>query len=293
MGTLLLVYFSCRRYYDKERTSPSRTIPSVATASTATSEVKKQSNPISVKSPTKPQPPKPVSKKIDMGAAANFGKNAELGINSPTHKSSHDEDLFSPNNNTAAAKSNDLLEDLFRTCPPVQGKGPSGEVSLEDDFNPRAEDNQEFGDFASAFGSENATAAAAAPAKKVDEFADFSAAFLGGAEVPAAAPAPTVAGNANTLLLSTTPLASNNFGPSPTINMFGSAMPVQNPAPAQDLLSDFSGLQLNTTPLNGEFFILFFSFDLFERVILWGTHKSDLGFRKQCFSNFKQPILKR
>uniref|UniRef100_A0A6B2ED53 Putative equilibrative nucleoside transporter protein n=1 Tax=Phlebotomus kandelakii TaxID=1109342 RepID=A0A6B2ED53_9DIPT len=224
---------TAKRYYDKERTSPSRT---TATASSSTVEVKKQSNPISVKSPTKPQPAKP-SKKIDMGAAANFGKGSELGINSPTHKSSHDEDLFSPNNNTAATKGGDLLDDLFRTCPPVPGKASSVDgVSLEDDFNPRSEDNQEFGDFASAFGGEAAKPAA----KKEDEFADFSAAFLG-------APEPTP-GNANTLLLTNTPLASNNFGPSPTINMFGSAMPSQ--PPAQDLLSDFSGLQLNATPLN-------------------------------------------
>ncbi|XP_059612311.1 telomere length regulation protein TEL2 homolog isoform X2 [Phlebotomus argentipes] len=236
---------SARRYYDKERTSPSRTTPT-GTASSSSVEVKKQSNPISVKSPTKQQPATKPSKKIDMGAAANFGKSSELGINSPTHKSSHDEDLFSPNNNTAAAtKGGDLLEDLFRTCPPAQSKPTSVDsVSLGDEFNPRADDNQEFGDFASAFGGENAPKPAVV--KKEDEFADFSSAFLG-AEVP---PAP-VSANANNLLLTNAPLASNDFGgPSPTINMFGSAIPVQTQAPAQDLLSDFSGLQLNTTPLN-------------------------------------------
>uniref|UniRef100_A0A7G3AU85 Putative equilibrative nucleoside transporter protein n=1 Tax=Lutzomyia longipalpis TaxID=7200 RepID=A0A7G3AU85_LUTLO len=245
---------SAKRYYDKERSSPSRTTPTLSASSSISIEVKKQSNPVSVKSPTKQQQPaaKP-SKKIDMGAAANFGKNPELGINSPTHKSTHDEDLFSPNNNTvaAAAKNNDLLEDLFRTCPVAQSKGGSGGDSLagaEDDFNPRGEDNQEFGDFASAFGSESAQPPpAAAVAKKEDEFADFSAAFLGAGPPPAAA-APT---NANNLLLTTTPLTSNNFVPSPTMNMFGSAMPAPAAAPpSQDLLSDFSGLQLNTSPLN-------------------------------------------
>ncbi|XP_055677102.1 uncharacterized protein LOC129786246 [Lutzomyia longipalpis] len=245
---------SAKRYYDKERSSPSRTTPTLSASSSISIEVKKQSNPVSVKSPTKQQQPaaKP-SKKIDMGAAANFGKNPELGINSPTHKSTHDEDLFSPNNNTvaAAAKNNDLLEDLFRTCPVAQSKGGSGGDSLtgaEDDFNPRGEDNQEFGDFASAFGSESAQPpSAAAAAKKEDEFADFSAAFLGAGPPPGAA-APT---NANNLLLTTTPLTSNNFVPSPTMNMFGSAMPAPAAAPpSQDLLSDFSGLQLNTSPLN-------------------------------------------
>ncbi|GAB0087537.1 Telomere length regulation protein TEL2 homolog [Sergentomyia squamirostris] len=240
-------YNSTKRYYDKERTSPRTTPTGTASAGVAAADSKKQSNPISVKStgPTKVPPAKP-SKKIDMGAAANFGKNADLGINSPTHKSSHDEDLFSPNNNTAPAKGGgggDLLEDLFRTCP-AKSPVPGGDgLSLEDDFNPRADDNQEFGDFASAFGG-----AEAKPQKKEDEFADFSGAFLGGN--------PPVGSNANSLLLTTTPLAapssSNNFGPSPTINMFGSTLPVQSPAapPAQDLLSDFSGLQINTTPLN-------------------------------------------
>uniref|UniRef100_A0A1B0C8Y9 ENTH domain-containing protein n=1 Tax=Lutzomyia longipalpis TaxID=7200 RepID=A0A1B0C8Y9_LUTLO len=243
---------SAKRYYDKERSSPSRTTPTLSASSSISIEVKKQSNPVSVKSPTKQQQPaaKP-SKKIDMGAAANFGKNPELGINSPTHKSTHDEDLFSPNNNTVAAatKNNDLLEDLFRTCPVAQSKGGSGGDSLtgaEDDFNPRGEDNQEFGDFASAFGNESAQPPPAA-AKKEDEFADFSAAFLGAGPPPAVA-APT---NANNLLLTTTPLTSNNFVPSPTMNMFGSAMPAPAAAPpSQDLLSDFSGLQLNTSPLN-------------------------------------------
>uniref|UniRef100_A0A1L8DF86 Putative equilibrative nucleoside transporter protein n=1 Tax=Nyssomyia neivai TaxID=330878 RepID=A0A1L8DF86_9DIPT len=233
---------SAKRYYDKERSSPSRTTPTSAAASSSISiEVKKQqTNP--TKTPIKQQPVVKPNKKIDMGAAANFGKNTDLGINSPTHKSTHDEDLFSPNNNTMATKDNDLLDDLFRTCAPAQSKGGDSLVSGgEDDFNPRAEDNQEFGDFASAFGGESAPVA---PVKKEDEFADFSAAFLGGGPPPAQS-------NANNLLLTTTPLTSNNFGPSPTINMFGSAMPsAAAAAPAQDLLSDFSGLQLNTSPLN-------------------------------------------
>lgn len=149
------------------------------------------------------------NKKIDMGAAANFGKSKAAGIHSPTHRDTPPEDIVSKSNNT----NNNLIDDLFKTCsPPSTTTHSAGAKSNDfDDFNPRADDSHEFGDFASAFGSSDTTAkttasnipvAKVAPvvsAPKGDDFADF-AAFQG--EV-----AP----------------ASNRAGSVPMGNMFGSA----------------------------------------------------------------------
>ncbi|KAM8702960.1 hypothetical protein ACLKA7_005323 [Drosophila subpalustris] len=127
--------------------------------------------------------------KINLGAAANFGKTANAaGIHSPTHRDTP------TNNNNNNNSNNDLLDDLFKTCspsPPLQQRQPPGEKTLnsaalaaddDDDFNPRAGDAppppavQEFGDFSSAFGSESAAAPSTGilPAPN-DEFADFAA----------------------------------------------------------------------------------------------------------------------
>lgn len=137
---------------------------------------KKPKTPISVnlKSPAKlsTQMSKPVAKKIDLGAAANYGK--DVNINSPTHKNTHSEEsVVSPNNNT----SNDLLDDLFKTC-------PVSNLVENDDFNPRASEQQtsngEFGDFSQAF-SQTKPAPSTDLLNDVspkDEFADFSSAFV-------------------------------------------------------------------------------------------------------------------
>ncbi|XP_061392732.1 uncharacterized protein LOC133328193 [Musca vetustissima] len=144
------------------------------------------------------------AKKIDMGAAANFGKTA--GIHSPTHRDtpaeSNNDDLigYSPinnninlglsdldSNNTTANNNN--LTNLFPTCSPKSEKTLNSAAVINDDlddFNPRAAEQQqsEFGDFASAFsGSSGIEAPSTALATTTtnssigggDDFADFSA----------------------------------------------------------------------------------------------------------------------
>lgn len=217
---------------------------SISTVGAATSTV-----------PTKSAAPK-VTKKIDMGAAVNFGRN-ELGINSPTHRNTHaEEDLFgtadepaSMTTSTVAAAKTDLLDDIFKTCSTtgsdIVASPPVAQAVVDDDdfFNPREEESQEFGDFASAFGSTAGAATAAAlpsqppvvPVKK-DEFADFGSAFTG-------APNPTPAPGNNAEILFSNPIAS---------------MPISSGA---DLLSDLDGLSLGAPIPSGEclsFFRIFF-----------------------------------
>uniref|UniRef100_U5EJ38 Putative liquid facets-related protein n=1 Tax=Corethrella appendiculata TaxID=1370023 RepID=U5EJ38_9DIPT len=119
-----------------------------------------------------------VNKKIDMGAASNFGKN-DLGINSPTHRNTHSEDIFShnnTNNNINNNNNNDLLnDDTFKTCktsPKQQHKRDPND--FDTDFNPRSEETQEFGDFESAFGANVSKNSKTTAAVKTDGFADFT-----------------------------------------------------------------------------------------------------------------------
>uniref|UniRef100_A0A1B6EA88 ENTH domain-containing protein n=1 Tax=Clastoptera arizonana TaxID=38151 RepID=A0A1B6EA88_9HEMI len=81
------------------------------------------------------------SKIVDLGAAANYGKNQ-----------------------ASKPSSGDLLGDLGSTDSPSQDS--------EDYFNPRSDiANKSFGNFSKAFGSEGASE------EKMDEFADFTSAF--------------------------------------------------------------------------------------------------------------------
>lgn len=176
------------------------------------------------------------AKKIDMGAALNYGKASDLGINSPTHRNTHNEDLFgdAPAPSKAAKSSNDIIEDIFSSA------GPG------DDFDPRAEEaTADFGDFASAFG---ASQAAAVPAPVVTGFADFSAAF---SPPQSAAPPPVdnfLFNPAPTPPTSSLLGSADLFGNSVITNAFTS------PAggTGKDLLSDFGDLSLN--PIQGKNF---------------------------------------
>ncbi|XP_018804687.1 PREDICTED: telomere length regulation protein TEL2 homolog isoform X1 [Bactrocera latifrons] len=151
---------------------------------------------------------KPVvgSKKIDMGAAANFGKMSPnaAGIHSPTHRDtpiSGGDDLIGSNGNEGGVvgsidnnnllgvqqkvisgnNNNNLLDDIFKTCPAPNDKTlTSAAITSDDldDFNPRAIESKqspEFGDFTSAFDS---GALPELPTTNIveasDEFADFS-----------------------------------------------------------------------------------------------------------------------
>ncbi|XP_063389282.1 clathrin interactor 1-like isoform X2 [Cydia fagiglandana] len=186
---------------------------------------------ISLKSPAKTKSSTP-TKKIDLGAAASYGKSASTPA--PPAASTNNQ-------------SQELLDDLFKTCP-VPG-APQGGL-IEDDFDPRAEDpkpaptSTEFGDFSNAFGAPE-------PASN-DGFADFSSAFTG---APASFGAPPAFGApaSNNLVAP----ASNNFGAPAMSNSFVANVttPVNNnaapaaPASNLDLLADLAPPP--TTPLGG------------------------------------------
>lgn len=260
------------RYRDNERAARPTT-PTITTAPRSTAEksatINVTVNPKSISTvgaisavPTKSVAPK-VSKKIDMGAALNFGRT-ELGINSPTHRNTHaEEDLFGTadvlaSSSAAVADKNDLLDDIFKTCSSTGDAAvPAAQVDDDEFFNPRDDENQEFGDFASAFGTTAAATPAATalpsavpvtanvvPAKK-DEFADFSSAFT-------AAPNPTPAATNNAEIL---------FGAVPLANPLASN-PISSSGVGADLLSDLDGLSLGAPIPNGEC-LLFSFFTLF------------------------------
>lgn len=180
-----------------------------------------------------------------MGAATNFGKS-DLGINSPTHRNTHaEEDLFAadsaPSNNNNIGKP---IENMFKTCSPSPTNILKNDNQNDFDFNPR-EDETEFGDFASAFGS--TTLKEDAPK---DDFADFGNVFA----QPAAAP---TSNNANNLLLDPSPMSmfgqftSNPVNLMTPSNLYQQQQQQQPQVTTNDLLSDFGGLNFNA-PVNGE-----------------------------------------
>lgn len=115
---------------------------------------------INLKSPAKQKPTTPV-KKIDLGAAASYGKSTPaVTSQSPAAPSQ-----------AQSQQSQELLDDLFKTCAPTTSPAHTADLVL-DDFDPRAEEvklprkvSNEFGDFTNAFDSNNAG------------FADFTSAF--------------------------------------------------------------------------------------------------------------------
>uniref|UniRef100_A0A182UBC3 ENTH domain-containing protein n=1 Tax=Anopheles melas TaxID=34690 RepID=A0A182UBC3_9DIPT len=178
------------------------------------------------------------TKKIDLGAASGFAKTAatasaasatpvnQFGINSPTHRNTHAEEIVG-----TGGKQQDIIDDLFKTCPTKSASTTDALVD-EDDFNPRA--TEDFGDFESAFGASTGKPVLTT-ATKGDDFADFAA--FGKEHTQPAAAAPST--EASTDLLfglsvgNTSTGASNNGG-----------------API-DILSDLSGLSLGSNS-NGE-----------------------------------------
>lgn len=192
------------------------------------------------------------SKKIDMGAASNFGRD-ELGINSPTHRNTHaEDDLFDTGTNNKA----DLLDDIFKTCATSDAAiaETASAIAVEDEFfNPRADDANEFGDFASAFGGAASTATTSVlpstaastgspPMPLVDkasdskscDFADFSA--FDGTQTPS-----NTAQDSADLLFS---MNASNSNAQPTASNSNQKI--------GDLLSDLDGLSLNVPVPSGE-----------------------------------------
>ncbi|XP_049880514.1 telomere length regulation protein TEL2 homolog [Pectinophora gossypiella] len=192
---------------------------------------------ISLKSPAKQKPSTP-NKKIDLGAAASYGKSSTT-----------------PAPPSAGHKSQELLDDLFKTCP-VPSPGQPSSLVPEDDFDPRAEeikppsrkDSEDFGDFANAFGASQPGVAPAAPAAPVaplslpvvapvetgDGFADFTSAFTGGS-APAASPATQPSSNLDLL---------SDLGAGPL--SFSSMPPMSNTSN----MSDLSGMDALTGQLS-------------------------------------------
>lgn len=189
------------------------------------------------------------AKKIDMGAALNYGKSTDLGINSPTHKNTHNEDLFSSKPVVSTTKSNnDIIEDIFSSAAAAPSL-PSASSDLADDFNPRAEEsNADFGDFESAFGAtQTASVIPITPVEPSTEFADFSSAFL--------AQQPAQVTRSDDFVFNTQPApakplpnlleSADLFGNSVITNAFASPTTGN-----KDLLSDFGDMSLNS--INGE-----------------------------------------
>nr|XP_026494539.1 telomere length regulation protein TEL2 homolog [Vanessa tameamea] len=136
--------------------------------------------------------------RLPLGAAATYGKTPVVTI-APA----------AVNKNTN--KSQELLDDLFKTCPVPSSPGDNNNDSniistslIEDDFDPRAEERAsgakaeaDFGDFTAAFGPP--APAAPAPPTPAGEFADFSAFHL--QPPPAAPPSNPVPANTSNLSL--------------------------------------------------------------------------------------------
>lgn len=274
--TILCTLCFCRRYRDKEpTTAPVTTTPRATTPSESKkSTINVTVNPKSLSTTNAAaKPAKTTAKKIDMGAAVNFGRD-EIGINSPTHRNTHaEEDLFATNNvivtaPTASTTANkaDLLEDIFKTCAsgndlPSEAVSPQQSNNDDDFFNPREDESQEFGDFASAFGSAapavqpSAVVQQTAPpvlpsaspeTKKTDFVADFGAAFTPSSAAAAASSNQTLSNSNDPANL----LFAINTTPNAQITTSNSNQKVG------DLLSDLDGLSLNVSAPTGEFFII-------------------------------------
>lgn len=265
----LLVFFR-RNYRYNDRASPAEVaVESKPTNLNMNIRSKAVSSPVS-KQPTSAGTSKqpPPQKKINLGAAANFGKTPNAaGIHSPTHRdtpTTNSVDLMgggSPSNNNNKSNTpinnNDLLDDLFKTCStsPVQ-QSPNVEKTLnsaaviiddDDDFNPRAADaapTQEFGDFATAFGSGSLPPSTGIlPAPNNDEFADFDA--FQSSSAATVSSTSVLDGN----LLTTATPANDAF------DLFNTATPAATATAttATDLLAGLGDLSIHQSMPMGEF----------------------------------------
>uniref|UniRef100_A0A2H1WJA8 SFRICE_003688 n=1 Tax=Spodoptera frugiperda TaxID=7108 RepID=A0A2H1WJA8_SPOFR len=179
---------------------------------------------INLKSPAKQKPSTPV-KKIDLGAAATYGQSASGAS------------AAGPVEAAPPAQSQELLDDLFKTCAPAT-HAPHNDVL--DDFDPRAEEplprkvSNEFGDFTNAFGP---------PANNNEGFADFSSAF-------------TDNNNSNNLLSAGTNLAPTPNLMAPSNNLMAPSNNLIAPsnnlmAPSNNLIAPSNNLMAPSNNLMG------------------------------------------
>ncbi|XP_049848665.1 clathrin interactor 1-like isoform X2 [Schistocerca gregaria] len=169
---------------------------------------------------------KPI-KRIDLGAAAHYGKDSNSGTASPMKNNST---VSHQNNNNINKNSGELLTDI------LGGTVISNNGSLitgDDDFNPRSGEelstnNTEFGDFSKAFG---APAPTNNPRDNQDDFADFASAFTG---TPSSQPQPVLQQSAQIQLS-----LSNKSAVSPITNNAAVIMGAQQSN--ADLLTDLGG----------------------------------------------------
>lgn len=256
--------------------------------------------------PVTKQPTKPSvgNKKIDMGAAANFGKQSTstssnaVGIHSPTHRDTTGEsnnDLigYSPINNnnmgissshesnktnttTTNVNNNNALDGLFKTCSPKSEQTLNSAAIINDDlddFNPRAVEQQqnEFGDFASAFGGNVSAEPPSASLTAInsstnDDFADFSAFQGSTSSSNSAALTSSLGGLEGNLLTTATPAndAFDLFNSSPAVvNNATNSSASLGATTATDLLAGLGDLSIHQSMPMGKFLVKYFYFIFF------------------------------
>lgn len=252
---------SSRRYYDRDQeNNNNNNNNSGRSSATRTTSIggptKSTTTGVTTAAPVKVKPAVVQPKKIDLGAAATFGKGeGGLDIHSPTHTAGP----------TAVAGQRDLIDDfsddLFNA---PQENSTVGYSAVVDKC-------QEFGDFSSAFGGGGA-GGASVQSPGDDDFADFSA-FDGSSGQQPPQP-PQTANNAFANIPTVTPVqgqqqqqqqsSSDNFlllgMPSVNTLMAGGAVNNLMPMPVggssggntqQDLLADFGDLNLNQPTMGG------------------------------------------
>uniref|UniRef100_A0A1B0A7V3 ENTH domain-containing protein n=1 Tax=Glossina pallidipes TaxID=7398 RepID=A0A1B0A7V3_GLOPL len=233
-----------RSYRYNDRASPAEIVNESKTSNSINMNIRPKSANASLGSGTstkQPHPKIPVgSKKIDMGAAANFGKipattTTTAGIHSPTHRDTptgtESNDLIGyttiNNNNTQQSNSsnNNTVSELFKTCaPPARTEATLNSAAVIDDdlddFNPRAAESAqtEFGDFAAAFGAAKSptteppsSGLSGSNASTTDDFADFSAFQSNSSSAADTQPNTGIVGGLDGNLLTTTTPANDAF----------------------------------------------------------------------------------
>jgi hypothetical protein len=192
------------------------------------------------------------TKKIDLGAASTYGKSTDLGINSPTHRSTHSEDLFGTDVTppTKTIKSSSDIENIFDN----------------DDFNPRASEPPapagDFGDFESAFGKTTAKlpSVPSIPSSPQNaDFADFSSAFTTNVPSTKATTQPlddNFLFSAPPVQIAAVPIVPIAKSNDITADLFGNSVITSaftSQSTKNDLLDDFADLKINTGN-QGEFY---------------------------------------